>query len=244
MDNLKFLVVENDSIMSEIIKKMLNVMGYETVYFAKTGLDAIGYMQKKEIDMILMDTFIDGDMDGIDAANNIMQHYNIPIIFITSSSDDETLIRATATNTFGYLVKPFSYESLYVAIVWGYQQFKKCKQTEYRAKKNKKILVWRGDQIYVLNTDEVFYLEIFKGIIKIHSEKGIFTMRGTLNEWENKLAEYNFFRSHKSFLINVDKITKMTPCIDNTFLIELEGMDTKVPLSRTKAQLLNQFLCK
>jgi DNA-binding LytR/AlgR family response regulator len=175
-----------------------------------------------------------------------MQHNNIPVIFITSSSDEATLKRATLTNAVGYLVKPFSNEALYAAIVWGYQHFKNesMNHIEKIAYKNKKVLVWKGDQIFVLNIDEVFYLEIFKGVIKIISEKGTFTVRGTLNEWEKRLSKNDFFRCHKSFLINVNKITKMIPCIDNTFLIELEGVEAKIPLSRSKTKSLNQFLSK
>lgn len=246
MEKLKFLVVENDNIMREIIKKMLNVMGYETIYFVKRGAEAIEYVKNKEISMVLMDIFIEGDLDGIDTANYIMQHNNIPVIFITSSSDEATLKRATLTNAVGYLVKPFSNEALYAAIVWGYQHFKNenMNHIEKIAYKNKKVLVWKGDQIFVLNIDEVFYLEIFKGVIKIISEKGTFTVRGTLNEWEKRLSKNDFFRCHKSFLINVNKITKMIPCIDNTFLIELEGVEAKIPLSRSKTKSLNQFLSK
>ncbi len=243
MEDLKFLVVEDDSIMSEIIKKMLNEMGFETIYFSETGLEAIEFVHQNEIDMILMDILLHGDLDGIDTANSITQHYKIPIIFITSSSDESTLVRATLTNAFGYLVKPFSNESLYATIIWGYQHFKDCNKNINRITyKNKKIMVWKGDQIFVLNINEVIYLEIFKGMIKIISEKGTFSMRGTLNEWEKKLSDCSFFRCHKSFLINTDKIVKLTPCIDNTFLIELDGLETKIPLSRSKTQRLNEFL--
>lgn len=66
--------------------------------------------------MILMDIHLAGKMDGITAAYHIGEQFQIPIVYLTAYSDDETLARARKTHPAGYVLKPFEPRSLYVAI--------------------------------------------------------------------------------------------------------------------------------
>ena len=64
----------------------------------------------------MMDIVLDGEMDGIEAANKIHSNFKVPIIYLTAYADDETVKRAKITEPFGYLVKPYNEKELQIAL--------------------------------------------------------------------------------------------------------------------------------
>jgi len=107
MSGERILVVEDESIMAMLIKLKLENWGYNIVGWVDTGEDAISKAKETKPDLILMDIVIKGSMDGIEAAQQIRESLNIPIIYLTAYSDDGVLKRARETEPYGYLVKPF-----------------------------------------------------------------------------------------------------------------------------------------
>ncbi len=113
MNKRKILIVEDEAVTSVMLEKTLKDLGYEVVGSAFDGTEAIDLAKDKRPDLILMDIRIQGDMDGIETAKRIYQQYNIPIIYLTAHSDDDTIKRAVESGPFGYLIKPFKERELY-----------------------------------------------------------------------------------------------------------------------------------
>lgn len=113
MDNVKILVVEDESIIALNIKKKLKSFGYTVPAIVTTGEEAVKMAEITFPDLILMDVRLKGEMDGIDAADEIRKRFGIPIIFLTSYSDNEVLERAKRTEPYGYIVKPFKANDLH-----------------------------------------------------------------------------------------------------------------------------------
>lgn len=111
-----------------------------------------------------------------------------------------------------------------------------------RILKIQKIPAWRGNEDVMLNPRDVYYLSINNGEIMIYTKNDVYFLRGTLKEWELKLQPYHFFRSHKCFLVNLCKISRMTLCVDNSYKICLEGINDEIPLSRNKIQALKDLV--
>ncbi len=109
---ISILIVENDEIMSSYINLCLDDMGYNVVSIQTTGTGAINAASKFKPDIILMDVVLDGGIDGIEAGARINSKLDIPIVYSTTLSDEETLNRAKKTNIHGYIVKPFRPEEL------------------------------------------------------------------------------------------------------------------------------------
>ena len=107
MSGERILVVEDESIMAMLIKRKLQNWGYNIVGWVDTGEDAVSKAKETKPDLILMDIVIKGSMDGIEAAQQIRDTLDIPIIYLTAYSDDEVLKRAKETEPYGYLIKPF-----------------------------------------------------------------------------------------------------------------------------------------
>ncbi len=104
---IRILVVEDESIVAMDLKNSLQVLGYEVVGTVCCGEDAIAKAMESRPDLMLMDIMLKGEMDGIQAAEAIHEHLDIPVIFLTACADDVTLQRAKITGPFGYLIKPF-----------------------------------------------------------------------------------------------------------------------------------------
>jgi len=114
MENLKtkILIVEDDAIVAKNIEKHLLNAGYKVVGLATKAEESIEKAESEKPDLVLMDIKLKGKMDGIDAANKIRESLRLPVIFLTSYTDDETFQRAKLTDPFGYLIKPFEIKDL------------------------------------------------------------------------------------------------------------------------------------
>lgn len=100
-------IVEDDPLIALDIKGILTTNGYNVVGHSDTGSVAIEQIQKTKPDIILMDINIKGEIDGIEVAARVNETGNVPIVFLSALSDEETLSRAKLTRPFGYIVKPF-----------------------------------------------------------------------------------------------------------------------------------------
>ena len=110
------LIVEDDDIIAKVEDWRLKNLGYEVCGRAITGAEAMEMAAKHKPEVVLMDINIKGDIDGIETAKMIKKAYNIPVIYVTSHSDGQTLERARDTNPDGFVVKPFDDNDLRVAI--------------------------------------------------------------------------------------------------------------------------------
>ena len=85
----------------------LENLGYYVSDIAVNGKDAINKTEENNPDLVLMDILLNGDIDGIETAQQILKHYNIPIIYVTGSYDNSIYERAKLTEPSGFIKKPF-----------------------------------------------------------------------------------------------------------------------------------------
>lgn len=106
MNKGNILIVEDDLLSATILKKHLVKNDYTVIAIANNADDAIRFVEKGQPDLILMDIFLKDSIDGIEIANLIRKQIDIPIIYLTADSSEETIARAKITDAFSYLVKP------------------------------------------------------------------------------------------------------------------------------------------
>ncbi len=116
MEPIKILVVEDEPITARDLNQSLKSLGYTVSATVDCAEDALEEVSKIQPDLVLMDIILKGTLDGINLANIIRQLYNIPVIFLTAYSDEETLQRAGITEPFGYLLKPFDEREIHSSI--------------------------------------------------------------------------------------------------------------------------------
>jgi PAS domain S-box-containing protein len=102
----RLLIVEDENIIAKDIQRRLTRLGYSVPAIASSGRDALQKTATVHPDLILMDIVLKGDMDGVDAAAQVQEHFQIPIVYLTAYADEHTWQRAMATEPFGYVLKP------------------------------------------------------------------------------------------------------------------------------------------
>jgi len=105
-ENVKILVVEDEYLTYYAVKSVLEKNGFLVLPIATTGEDAILKVQEAAPDLVLMDIWLDGDMDGIEAAEKIHEFSTIPIIYLTALADRKSIERAKASEPYSYIIKP------------------------------------------------------------------------------------------------------------------------------------------
>jgi len=134
----KILIVEDEKIIAKDLELRLIQMNYEVVASVSSGKEALATLKSHQVDLILMDIMIDGDIDGIETAELIHQQMDIPIIYLTAYADEKTFERAKLSDPFGYLIKPFQERDLDLTIRTVLQKFSfekqvKASETRYRS---------------------------------------------------------------------------------------------------------------
>ena len=106
------LVIEDDGVAQLILRKHLSKMGFTTIDIVDNGTDALSHAKDKSYDLGLVDICIKGDIDGIQTVKRMQSIQEMPIIYLTASSDQETFSRALETKHFGFMIKPYDRKTL------------------------------------------------------------------------------------------------------------------------------------
>jgi PAS domain S-box-containing protein len=113
---VRVMVVEDERVIAHDLKDCLEALGYCVPGMATSGEEAILKARELRPDVILMDIRLEGKLDGVQAADQIWDELQIPAIYATGYSDQATVDRATASELFGYILKPIKERDLYIAI--------------------------------------------------------------------------------------------------------------------------------
>ncbi len=107
MSKKNILIVEDEALVALDIKERLLEMDYDVVDTVSSAEEAINSAQQHRPDLVLMDIMLEGEKDGIQAAEEMRKSFNIPVVFLTAHADEKTLERAKVTQPYGYIIKPF-----------------------------------------------------------------------------------------------------------------------------------------
>jgi DNA-binding LytR/AlgR family response regulator len=128
MSKTRILVVEDESIVAKDIQRTLEKLGYEVPATASSATSAYEKLEEVEPDLVFLDVKLKGDQDGVHIAEHIKDRYDIPVIFLTSFVDQETIDRAKVTEPYGYLVKPFNEGDLKTTVEMALFKFSKDRE--------------------------------------------------------------------------------------------------------------------
>lgn len=112
----RVLIVEDEALIALDLERRLARLGYDVVGTADNHDDAVRLFAQTRPDIVLMDIFIQGDVDGIQTAADVQGIADVPVVFLTAYADDDTTERASTVSPYGYLLKPFDERSLAVTM--------------------------------------------------------------------------------------------------------------------------------
>lgn len=112
MSQLKVQIVEDEGVVALDIRRHLEAFGYRVTGSYASGEEAIANFEAEDPDLVLMDIRLQGQMDGIEAAQIVREQFRVPVIILTAYADEKTIERAKFIEPFGYIIKPFEEREL------------------------------------------------------------------------------------------------------------------------------------
>ncbi len=221
MSKTNILVVEDENIVAKDIQMSLRKLGYNVVAICSNGEAAINAVEEHAPDIVLMDIMLKGDMSGIEAAEQIIARFNIPIIYLTAYADESTLSKAKITEPYGYIIKPFKEIDLRTSIEMA--QYKHQKETDVRKERDflysivenrdfkDIIFVKSNSRLVKVGAKDIYFIEALKDYVVINTLKSRYTIHSTMKDIERKLSPNEFVRVHRSFIVRIDKIAAIEP---------------------------------
>ncbi|MFP4534087.1 MAG: response regulator [Spirochaetaceae bacterium] len=117
MSGERIAVVEDERLVALDIKNHLERFGYVVPRTFTRAEDLLAYIANEPPELVLMDIHLEGELDGITAAERIRRDFDIPVILLTAYADEATIERARTSRPFAYLIKPFNSRELRTSIV-------------------------------------------------------------------------------------------------------------------------------
>ena len=173
MAKAQILVVEDERLAAEDICSSLENLGYTVSAMIASGEEAINRVKENNTDLVLMDILLKGEIDGIEAADQIHSQFDIPVVYLSAHANEELLERAKATEPLGYIIKPFEDKELNTVIEMALYRHK----TEQALRQSERELTIRNQivEIFLTVSDEEIYEEILQVILEAtESKKGAF----------------------------------------------------------------------
>jgi len=210
------------------------------------GYEGVKAIQQYKPDLIILDI----QMPKINGFEMLELIENPPAV-IFATAFDEYAIKAFEAHAIDYLLKPFNQDRFEKAIKkWREQKNSSVgeKQTKQllddvalTAPQNQRIVIKDGSKIKIIPVQDIFYLEAADDFVKVFTKEGYFLKNKTMSHFEQVLDASQFVRSHRSYIVNLQQITRIDPYEkDNHVAILRSG--AKVPVSRTGYPKLKSIL--
>jgi two-component system, LytTR family, response regulator len=231
----KIITIDDEPLARSIVKEYLQKYPeLEVVEECNDGFEGFKAIQQHQPDLI----FLDIQMPKINGFEMLELLDQAPAVIFTTAFD-EYAIKAFEAHAVDYLLKPFSQERFDKAIQkWKEQKVSSQKNTDelletasHSPAQSQRIVVKTGSKIKIIPVQDVCYLEAADDYVKVHTQEGSFLKNKTMSHFEKTLDPQQFVRSHRSYIINIQQITRIDPYEkDNHVAILKSG--TKVPVSR------------
>jgi DNA-binding LytR/AlgR family response regulator len=234
MHPIKIAIVEDEAIIASLLHKSLEKLGYNIVGLAVNYAEAVELLHENCPDIIFLDIRISSKKDGIDLAEYIREHFNMPIIFLTANSDKNTIERAKKINPEAFLIKPFTTENLFAAVEIALSNYNKSERL--KDIKTSSIIFKQGYELIKVPLNEIIFFDSVSNYIHVYTiEKKHISIRSTISEMINRLPADKFCRISRACIVNISFITEVQK---NNILLQ----DLSLKLSTTyKHELLKKL---
>jgi DNA-binding LytR/AlgR family response regulator len=226
MSQVKLLIVEDEMIIANDMKLMLEAIGYEACGIAKSAERALAELAEKKPDLVLIDINLGKGMEGIELGRMVHEKFHLPFIFCTSYSDTRTVAEAKQVLPNGYLLKPFTKDDLYVAIEIALLNFTNSNDPSANIILRDSIFVKEGKMFTKVPLEDILYVEQDRNYVEIHTSQRVHPVRSSLKDFIKNLPPKKFIQVHRSFIVNVACITAI-----NSDIIKVK--EKEIPISKT-----------
>jgi two-component system LytT family response regulator len=241
---IRVVLIDDEPLARSLVKEYLRGFPeFEIVAECGDGFEGVKAITQIKPDLL----FLDVQMPKINGFEMLELLETAPAVIFTTAFDDYAL-QAFERHAVDYLLKPFSQERFDKAIQkWKQQQHAGEKNTTALLENNStpeerlRIVVKKGANIVILPIHTVHYVEAFDDYVKIHTAAGFYLKKKTMTHYEQVLDPRQFVRVHRSYLMNLQELTRIEPAEKDNHLALLKS-GAKLPLSQSGYQKLKEVL--
>jgi two-component system, LytTR family, response regulator len=241
---MKAIIIDDEPLARSLVLEYLQpYKDVEVVQECNDGFEGLKAIQQLNPDVI----FLDIQMPKINGFEMLELIENPPQVIFTTAFE-EYAIKAFETHAADYLLKPFSKERFDKAIQKLFQQKLPAQQTEalletaaHSPVQNNRVVVKDGGKIKIIPTPSIQYLEGADDYVKIYTDNGSYLKKKTMQYFEQSLANKQFLRVHRSYIINTQLITRIDPYEKDGHLVILTT-GAKLPVSKAGYAKLKEVL--
>ncbi len=211
------------------------------------GLDVLNFIQENNVDAIFLDINIP-KLDGMLLARTVNKFEQKPkIVFITAY--ENYAVESFKLEIFDYILKPYSEEriismlhKLEKSCNIAHEEPKQVPIKEDKGRVSNKINLWKDNKIYIVNIDDIYYCEAKERYTYIYTKNEEYHIRECISDVEKIINSDNFFKCHRSYLVNLLKIEEVVPWFNNTYLLKLNDEKYEMTVSRSKVKHFKELM--
>lgn len=243
---MKAVLIDDEPLARSLVAEYLQTFAQvQVVAECNDGFEGIKAIIQYKPDLI----FLDVQMPKITGFEMLeLLDYRPQVIFTTAF--DEYAIKAFDQNAIDYLLKPFSkerFDQAMLKLINNTNQGDMQKENEElilttaNNEAEKRVVVKHGGVIKIIPTVDIFYFEAYDDYVKIHTAENIFVKKKTMSYFEQTLQQTQFVRVHRSYIIQVNQLTKIEQLDKDTHVAILKT-GVRIPLSKTGYPKLKSVL--
>jgi len=246
--HFSILIVENEVLIAQDLKEILEEVGYKQVFRAKNYLQAVEVIEIQNIDLVLIDINLNDKLSGIDLANFINRYKQIPFIYITSYSDAATIASVKQTKPAAFLLKPYSKTLLLASIeiaLFNYAskidavdeslQYSANKVVENDLVINMYLHIKDKYHFIKIPLEDILWFQSDKNYVEVKTLEKKYLIRNSLKRLMEQLPATDFVKCYKQFIININHAKSFNSCT-----VEIHGH--QIPISRTSQEEVFKML--
>jgi len=242
----KVIIIDDEPLARSVVREYLQQHpGLQVMEECGDGFEGVKAIQQHHPDLVFLDIQMP-KITGFEMLELIEQ----PPAVIFTTAFDEYAIRAFESHAVDYLLKPFDQERFDRAIErWREKSAtprenpatELLESASLSPTQRQRIVVRNGSRIKIISVHDVFYLEAADDYVKIHTAEGYFLKNKTMGHFEQSLDSHLFVRAHRSYIVNIQQITRIDPYEKDGHVAILRS-GARVPVSRSGYSKLKEVL--
>lgn len=247
------MIAEDERLAREELEYLLNERKeIESCHSVSNGRELLETFERVKPDVVFLDIHMP-EMQGIEVAKLLKKKEKSPLIIFTTAYE-EYAVEAFGLQAIDYLLKPYGEERLNEALSRVIKELERNEKFSkpLHAKKEEmitapskmsKLLLDDGERLIVIDPKTILYMMREDRAIQIYTAEQTYQSKLTLQELEEKLTSFHFFRCHRSYLVNLHYIKEIVPWFNGAYNIALNNKEkTKIPVSRSSVKELFTLL--
>ena len=232
MSSIKILAVEDDDLHADVLRMVIDQLGYELVDVVDNAADALRLLGATRPDVLLMDIDLGGDETGIDLVRKVNEVADVPVIYVTSFREESIFRAARETMPEAYLNKPYDPVNLRAAIELAVFRRQQERAPAPEKKPNQpaatSVFVKEGNNLVKLLLRDVVLVEAYDKYCFVYTREKKHLLSLQLKNFLPHLPPEQFLQVHRSYVVNLEAIDGVRPAQNS-----LEVAGKLIPVSKT-----------